>query len=445
MTAKIPTNANYNATSGVELVTEVEQLPNGNIAIVDGGYWTGEGSEVIVVDRKGNIVWSYEGGLLFAHTVKLLPNGNFVIVDTGNDRLLKVNRDGEVVWECTELADGSSLWYPNDVFLLEDGHMMVSDRNNNRIVEIDRERNIHWSYTDLKHSHNVHVRENGNVLFANSDANEVVEVDREGNRVWSYGDGSPDTLDWPRDVDPLENGNYLVADSKNDRVLEVTSEGEVVWDYTTKRRSQPYEADRLSNGHTLIPLQRQYKIQEVDRFGNVVWMWRNFTYHDEVTEDISNPGFEEIRSGENSPCPEDWLPCILNGEGGGEFYLDDEISFEGDNSVRLEYDREGIIWLQQTVGVREGTRYLLEGAIKGEDIEGVAQMQMAFKDKEGIFIHDLRDLSGGSPFSGTFDWRKDETEFEAPENATAVDIRLMISGEGTVWFDDINFQEVPWG
>jgi hypothetical protein len=97
----------YSPPGRLDWPTDVERLPNGNTLITDAGYWSGQGSEIIEVDLLGNIVWRYDTGLRFAHSAKLMPNGNILITDTSNNRIIEVNRNGQLIFSSDEWSGGT--------------------------------------------------------------------------------------------------------------------------------------------------------------------------------------------------------------------------------------------------------------------------------------------------------------------------------------------------
>lgn len=429
---------------------DVERLPNGNTLITDAGYWSGQGSEILEVDVLGNIVWRYDAGLSFAHSAKCLANGNILITDTSNDRIIEVNRECQVVLSSEDwgngsgkLSDGSRLSYPNDAHLMPAGTFVITDRNHDRVVEVDRKGEILMQFKGLKHPHNGEILPNGNLLVANSYENVVQEIDPVGTVVWSYGHLPTQKLNWPRDADRLENGNTLITDSKNHRVLEVTPDGETVWLYQMEKRGHLYEADRLPNGNTLISVQQRFQILEVDSAGNVVWSFRNFYRPEPLPQELQNPDFE-IEAYPGASYPASWYKCDLVSEGDVTFGWDREVSHSGDHSVSIEYSNPGAVWWQQIVQVQPDTVYMVSGHVKTKELKGFCQIQLSFLDEEGCSLHNVRELPGGKQFEGTIDWTRDNFEHHSPKEARAVEIRLMVVGSGKVWFDDFDLTEVPW-
>jgi len=445
-------NPAYDSPSGMlDWPCGVERLPNGNTLIADAGHWSGKGSEILEVDRLGNIVWQWSGGVIFAHSAKLMKNGNIIISDTGRDRVLEINRKGKVIWSSEQwnggtgrLSDGSHLWYPNDVEETSRGKLLISDRNNNRMVEVDKQGNIIWEYSKLKHCHDADRLPNGNTLVASSDENKIFEIDPEGNVVWSYGDGSPEMLYWPRDADRLENGNTLIADTKNNRVIEVNKNGKIEWAFTMKYCAQPYEVDRLINGNTLISVQQRRIILEVDYSGNIIWQFRNYL-QGHIQEYLQNGDFEQ-EAYYGAGYPAYWTKCPLLCESKIPIlYWDSKVCHSGTHSIGVEYNGPGSVWWQQTVRVSPGKLYKLTDWIKTSGLEGFAQTQVAFLDQWGGFLTHAELLPGTKPRKGNSDWNSDSIEIRAPEEATAADIRCMVIGKGKVWFDSLTFEEVPWG
>lgn len=427
--------------------TAVERLPNGNTLIADGGYWSGLGNEIIEVDRSGRVVWLYRGGLLFAHSAKLTSNNTIIISDTGNDRVIEVDRSGELVWSSEQwgqgtgmLADGSHLRYPNDVEEVPGGNLLITDRNNNRVIEVTRESKIVWKFNELKHPHDADRLKNGNTIVSSSDENRIVEIDQSGKVIWSFGEGQ---LNWPRDADRLENGNNLITDSKNNRVIEIAPSGKIVWSLSFDYWGMPYESDRLPNGNTLISLQQRRQVIEVDPAGNIVWEFRNYV-QDHIHGRIENNNFE-AEAYHGAEVPAAWVKAPLLSEGGARLLWDSEVHHNGTHSIAIEYDKRGTVWWQQTVQVKKGKLYRLVDRVKTANLHGFAHTQAAFLDDHGGFATDISKLPTTRGRRGSMDWDEDSIEIEAPPNATAVDIRCLVTGTGKAWFDEVVFEELPWG
>jgi len=421
----------------------VERLPNGNTLIADGGDVTGAGSEAIEVDPLGNIVWQYDdgGGLFFLHSARLLKNGNILMTDSSNHRVIEVNRDKQIVLSSDEwgdgsgkLSDGSHLAYPNDAYELEDGTLFICERNNNRAIKVDRKGNVLWVYDeDVERPHNGHILPNGNMLICASDINKILEVSPDKEIVWAYGDGSLETLNWPRAAVRLDNGNTVICDSKNSRVIEVTPDSKVVWQFKVDYFSKFYDIQVLANDNILVSDTQHRQVIEVDRSGNYLWLYRNF--HLLGLEPKLKNGFFKERDEDGGPTH--WHLAKLISEAGGKLIWDNEN--KPYPCPGMEYNHNGFLYLQQLIAVKPGHHYKLAGKIRTEGVKGSCSFQMCFLDNYGGQIFDMEDVPKGDFYIGDNDWTLDTAEAVAPEKATCVELRLTINGAGKVWMKDVMF------
>jgi hypothetical protein len=218
---------------------------------------------VLEVDSLGRLVWAYiKCDVPFLHTARRLANGNTLMSASTGNKVVEVNRDGDIVW-----ADSSGLNYPNEAYRLANGNTLITDRDNNRVIEVTPQRAIVWSYSNLTGPHNGSRLANGHTLICDSENDRVVEVDASGTVVWQYGT----SLSWPRCAQRLGNGNTLIADSHNDRVIEVDGSGAIVWSVNVPG---PFAAVRLANGNTLVSAGTQVA-EFSPASGGIVWQYPN--------------------------------------------------------------------------------------------------------------------------------------------------------------------------
>jgi hypothetical protein len=312
----------------------------------------GNDSQIIEIDRAGQVVWSFSQGLLFAHNADPLSDNHMLISDTGNDRVIEIDTQGKIVWSSDEvsLSDGSALRYPNDANGLPENHLLITDRENHRVIEIDRAGTIVWQFGEtgilggdgyhLNGPHNADRLENGNTLVADSNNNRILEVAPDGSIVWEYRPTGTDILNWPRDADRLDNGNTLITDSRNNRIIEVTPDGKVVWSYTRTRL--PYDADRLPNGNTLVADSLNHRVIEVQSqsvSGATANKPQNQA-HNEVVTFIDSLGIGEIAillKLPDQPRYPEGAPVVVNVSG---FFIG-QAGFD----IELDADRIGVIYV----------------------------------------------------------------------------------------------------
>lgn len=89
----------------------------------------------------------------------------------------------------------------------------------------------------------------------------------------------------------------------------------------------------------------------------------------------------------------------------------------------------------QLVAVEPGRRYKLGARLRTEDMsaDSVACLQFAFRDSYGGLFEDVFDSPKGELLTGETDWFEDSLEAEAPDGATSVELRVLLTGPGKVW------------
>ncbi len=436
-----------------------------SLILVDGGGsdWSNNGSEVLGFGEDGVLEWRYKGRLVFAHSANKMANGNWLVTNTGLDEILEISEEGELLWSSRQWQEGGSsvdskLDYPNDAEEIRAGVYLVVDRNNDRVIKITREGEVLWEYDDLYRPHNADLLENGNVLVSDSERNRVLEVNEDKEIVWQF----ERDLNWPRDVDLMENGNYLIADSRNHRVLEVSKQGEVVWEFS-EGLYWPYEADELVNGDIIIADSQNRRVVQVNKEGEMVKSW-GYDLNRDLRDSFINGGFEregvfeadverEIEYKEvildvnrlvDGRVAEGWRPGVIIGEDEGMLSLDDQEFKKGEKSGRIDYRGDGhVFWLEQFEAVEQG-RWRLTGFIKTDSQERPgrgARFEVWIEGKRGGFIGEPV-VSGW--VKGDEKWQKVSLEIELPEEGEVIQIRALFNDTGRAWFDEVSWKKIGW-
>ncbi len=108
----------------------VQRLANGNTMVA-----LHSGNKVVEVDREGKIVWEVSD-VKIPRTVQRLEDGNTLVGDSSNQRAVEFDSDGKVVWT----YKASSSVY--EARRLSNGNTLVSDGN--RVVIVNREGEVMW-------------------------------------------------------------------------------------------------------------------------------------------------------------------------------------------------------------------------------------------------------------------------------------------------------------
>jgi hypothetical protein len=213
-------------------------------------------NRVLLVDRHGHIVWQYgQGGVsgagfnqlntpVQASIVKGFQHRHglmVMITDQANQRIIVVDRKGHLLWQYGTTGvtgDGfDQLNNPNSAVLLDNGHVLIADESNNRVIEVTTDLAIVKTLTAGGTLNGVAFASrlpDGDTLISDSNNNRIVEVDAMDKIVWQYATNTmpgsnPNPL--PTRAVRLANGNTLISDQFNDRVIEVNHDKKIVFQY----------------------------------------------------------------------------------------------------------------------------------------------------------------------------------------------------------------------
>jgi hypothetical protein len=87
-----------------------------------------------------------------------------------------------------------------------------------------------------------------------------------------------------------------------------------------------------------------------------------------------------------------------------------------------------------------GKRVKLSGYIKSKDIKQWAGMwfRVDGEKQKSLSFDNMQDRA----IKGTNEWKKYEIVLDVPKNSVRIAYGVLVSGEGTVWMDDLNFEVV---
>jgi hypothetical protein len=158
----------------------IPQTPNGSAD-----------SRVLLVNAAGSIVWQYgqfgqtgDGPNLLNTPVQctFIPGFNVLITDQGNNRIIEVNYDTEIIWQYpgsdTNAAD--QLNAPNSAELLANGDILIADQGNNRALEVTSADEIVKTFSASRTVNTLAFASrltNGDTLLTDSGNARIVEVD----------------------------------------------------------------------------------------------------------------------------------------------------------------------------------------------------------------------------------------------------------------------------
>ena len=228
---------------------DVERLENGLTLIAGTGTGACPDNRVILVDRKGRILFQYgKAGVTGAGRNELntpvfaiqTPRGNFLITDQGNNRIILVDPYKNILFTYGPASGPGALNAPNSAELLPNGHILIADENNSRVIEINRAGQIVWQFSKGLNTVAFASRlPDGDTLIADAGNNRIVEVNMAGKLVFLYATNhAPDSRANPQPTGAvrLKNGDTLIADQFNNRVFAIDAAKRTVYQYGVTNR-----------------------------------------------------------------------------------------------------------------------------------------------------------------------------------------------------------------
>lgn len=181
-----------------------------------------------------------------------------------NNRVLRINREGEILWKY-------SIHAAVDIQLLNYGGCLFNGRTD--VIELDEKQREKWRYSINKLEFICCRRlDNGNTLIGDLSTQSIYEITSDFIKLWEMPfphDNEEDFHFLFRMVRLLKNNNLLVAWYKKSKVAEFKKNGEIVWELNLD--GCPYEALELENGNYLVSTGPGGSIVEVSKNEGVVW------------------------------------------------------------------------------------------------------------------------------------------------------------------------------
>jgi len=225
---------------------DAERLANGLTLLAGTGTSACPDNRVIVIDQAGTILFQYgQGGVAGSGANQLnvpvfaiqTPDGDFLITDQANNRIIKVDPWGNIVYLYGPTSGRGALNSPNSAEVLPDGDILIADEGNNRTFEIDPAHNNKIVWEDDRGLNTVAFSSrlpNGDTLITDSGNNRIVEVNPSKQTVFKYFTNRGATSNPnpnPTGAVRLADGNTLIADQFNNRVILILPSKHILFQY----------------------------------------------------------------------------------------------------------------------------------------------------------------------------------------------------------------------
>ena len=251
---------------------------------------------------------------------------NILIADRGNNRIIEVTPDKQIVWEYhfNGLPPG---YGADDAFFSPDNSQVIANLEfANIVVIIDyATRKIVWQYgttipggglNQVYRPDDSYLLPDGNVTIADIGNCRVIVVSPARKIVRQYGRtdqclADPGYYDEPDGATPLPNGNILISAIVSRRISEVTPDGRIVYSFVGPAlypsdanptwRGTIIVADYLPNG----------VIYELGRTGQVLWQYGPFSPLNSQHRDLDRPSLAVMLPNGNVIASDDYHHRIV--------------------------------------------------------------------------------------------------------------------------------------
>jgi len=232
-------------------VMDGERLANGNILYCWYETKKPDQSGVREVTPEKKVVFEYKIAQE-CHSVQRLPDGLTLILDPANQRLIEVDRQGNIARQVKlQVSHNRVHQVARQCRKLPNGNYLVAQTFDQAVVEYAPDGTVLRRFPHPGMTYGVSRLPNGNTLIGTGGGatpgmgKRAVEMDSQGKIVWSFEpeDFPPETnLDWVLGVQRLANGNTVIVnflghgkDGKGISILEVTPQKGIVWSYREPR------------------------------------------------------------------------------------------------------------------------------------------------------------------------------------------------------------------
>jgi hypothetical protein len=157
---------------------------------------------------------------------------------------------------------------------------------------------------------------------------------------------------------------------------------------------------------------------------------------------LGNPGFEQ----QAGDLPLKWDAYVgtadPDGGGGGAVAALDHRAYSGEACVRLHtpipYGRDPLNnWSQNLIKDLGGKAVRLSAQVRTEAASEAGLILQCWRKQPWGVMHVAR-TSDENPIHGTQDWTECGMRVDVPKGTDFVTVRLVLTGAGTAWFDDVS-------
>lgn len=221
--------------------------------------------------------------------------GHLLIADRGNDRLLLVNAQKQILWSfpsAAHPAPAEGFYFPDDAFFINHGTEIITNQEDQNTIEVLSypsgqlvesygHANVAGSSPGyLNQPDDAFMLNNGDVTVADAKNCRIVFLNPDMTFKSAIGHTGrchhdiPNDVAYPNGDTPLADGNFLVSEIDGSYIDEVTEAGQVVW---SVKLPIAYPSDPQQLGPDLYLVADYTKpggIVEFNREGQILWRYQ---------------------------------------------------------------------------------------------------------------------------------------------------------------------------
>lgn len=154
-----------------------------------------------------------EEGRLGSQELHFLPNGEFYVI--GNDRIIKMSKDGKLLATYGKLGKGPGEFHSMHGMQIDPktGRIYVADRGNRRIQVFDKDFKFIEEWPNIQAIYSMRLSKDGFIWVGDGFTHKFLKYDRNGRLLLSWGTFgiAPGTIWGPHHTDTDPEGNVYVS------------------------------------------------------------------------------------------------------------------------------------------------------------------------------------------------------------------------------------------
>ena len=225
----------------------------------------------------------------------VLPGG-IAIADEGNNRIVVINANGQVLWlfpQKGDLATGQTFKTPDDVFFSGDGKYIVATESEHKVVSIIdiATRKIVFEYGVpgqgsgrngyLNNPDDAMLLKDGRLMVADIMNCRILFINTKTRKHTQFGKTgvcihkSGATYSSPNGVFPMVDGKFLVTEIGGDWIDAIDLTGKVFWKTHAPGVSYPSDTNEVSpNIYLTVDFVKPGQIVEFNSKGKLLWRYK---------------------------------------------------------------------------------------------------------------------------------------------------------------------------